>query len=126
MFDKADLLAAVRDQLRPVLRKAGFSRFNGRNAWRITPKAIDIVSVQLGREEVDEDYNIRPSRTFSVLMACCQRSAWPSHKSKRTGEMVPTKLPHDYNCSNRYRYGLDAVRHQPTWEVAVDGSNLPR
>ena len=126
MFDKRDLDVAVRDELRPVLRRAGFSRFVRRNAWRITPDAIDIVSVQLGREETDDEGYIRPSRTFFVLMACCPRAGWPAKKDKRTDEMVPAKLPNDYDCSMRHRYGLDAPRPDLRWEVAPDGSNLPR
>ena len=126
MFDKRDLDLAVREQLRPVLRRAGFSRFERRNGWRIAPQAIDIVSVQLTREAVDEDGYICPSRTFFVLMACCPRLGWPAKKNERTGEMVPTKLPNGYHCSMRNSYGWDVPRPNVQWEIARDGSNLPR
>jgi hypothetical protein len=126
VFEKRDLDAAVREQLRPVLKKAGFTRFEGRNAWRITPDAIDIVLVQLTREETDEQGYMCPSRTFFVHMACRDRRHWPGKTNPKTGTWRPTKLPRDYDCANRYRYGLDARRPHFEWEVSVDGSNLKR
>jgi hypothetical protein len=125
MFDKRDLELAVREQLRPVLKRAGFSRFVGRNAWRITSNAVDIVAVQLAREEIDEEYgNYRPSRTFFAEMGCCFRGALPVVKRKRTGESVPAKLPRLDECN--YTYRQSPLGAKPSWEVSANGLNLPR
>jgi hypothetical protein len=126
--DSKVVSAAIRAEIRPLLREQGFSRFTGRSAWRFEAGRVEVVNFQSFNS-----YNAGGigCTTYSVAVnlgtyLTSVPDLWG--RLKRDGHGL--LLPQEYEC--HYRAPLQRALRQPEltrrdiWFIDPEGRYLPK
>jgi hypothetical protein len=120
--DSRDVTRAIRGQVWPVLRTAGFDSFTGRTAWRYTESAVEVVNFQSFNASTADAVGCTPF-SFSVNLGVWLPGDYaPSLRPDSKGR----PRPQEWECSRRKR--LDKSIPQPWFEPFSrrDTSKWPR
>ena len=109
-MDSRDVTTAIRELVRPALREVGFSRFAGRNAWRIGQTKIDVVNFQSFGNWLADRLGCT-TFSFGVNVGCYFPNVPPSPLFPRTNA---NQLPKEYEC--HFRGELHRKLEQPEWD----------
>ena len=108
-MDSRDVTAAIRKLVRPALRDVGFSRFTGRDAWRLGRTKIDVVNFQSFGPSLADGLGCT-TFSFGVNLGCYLPDVPPSSVFPRGNY---DKLPKEYEC--HFRGKVHRTLQQPEW-----------
>lgn len=122
VVDARDVTRAIRRQVWPVLRTAGFDSFSGRTAWRYVDAAVDVVNFQSFSASIADAVGCTPF-SFSVNLGLwLPGDSAPRLKPDAQGR----PRPQEWQCGHRRR--LEKLIPQPWFEPFSrrDASRWPR
>jgi hypothetical protein len=96
-MDSKAVDAALRRQLRPVLRAAGFSRLTARTAWRYAGTRIDVVTFPSFSSHLAESLGCT-TYSFSLRLGCTFTEIPPRAEIPLKGDLP---VPREYDCELR-------------------------
>ena len=124
-MDSRVVAREIKNEIWPLLRRAGFSRFSSKTAWRHTPDQIHVVNFQSFNSYLANGVGCT---TFSyALNLGIYFLAIPPYYPNTKGP-DPSVKPQEYHCHFRHRLlkGIEqrVLPRRDTWYVEPDGSNL--
>ncbi|MDX5299509.1 MAG: hypothetical protein LPK85_11245 [Gammaproteobacteria bacterium] len=128
-MDSKVVSRAIKAEVWPLLRDAGFSVFSPRTAWRQHFNRVDVFSFQSFNA-----YNAGvigcTTSSFSVRLGCFLLVVPPEHAPSRLKSKGGVLIPHEHEC--QFRGSLARTFQQPElertdiWYVSPDGASLSR
>jgi hypothetical protein len=122
-MDSKTVSRALREEVRPILKDAGFTRFTSRKAWRVDPDTVQVIDFQSLNSYLAEAIG---TTTYSfgghlgVYYVALRHVPW--------GERRETP-PEEFHCQARrvLRKALEQpeLPRADLWYVSPDGRNLP-
>jgi hypothetical protein len=127
LVDSRDVNRALRAQVRPCLREAGFATFTARTAWRHWELGVDVVNFQSFNSYLADGVGCT-TFSFSVNLGIHLKYIpylLGEERLKHKGEYV---LPNEYECEIR-RPLLKSLEQaslprRDIWLIEADGNNI--
>jgi uncharacterized protein DUF4304 len=120
--DSRDVTRAIRRDVWPVLRSAGFDSFTGRTAWRYVEAAVDVINFQSFSASIADAVGCTPF-SFSLNLGVWVFGDTPP---RLKGDSKGRPRPQEWECGRRTR--LEKSIPQPWFEPFSrdDVSGWPR
>jgi hypothetical protein len=113
----------IRSEVWPVLRRQGFSKFDGRNAWRYRGPLVDVVNFQSFNSHLADGVGCT-TFSFALNLGVFLRGSTFGRRVKR--DSIGLARPQEYECSFRVnlkkRTPVDGFERADIFYVAPDGS----
>ncbi|MDQ2873637.1 MAG: hypothetical protein M3Y33_01955 [Actinomycetota bacterium] len=124
-MDGRQVGAAIRQQVRPVLKAAGFGEFTDRKAWRQSDHTIDHVAFRSFNSYIAAGVGCT-SFSFSVEAGVCFRCLDPGLRRPQAQHLTfRSVLGKNLRQPVFHPYGRQEATDRPdVWYVAPDGQNL--
>lgn len=128
---------AIRENIRPILKEAGFSKFTARNAWRYRGEIIEVVNFQFFNSNLAESVGCT-TYSFSINLGSYfkWKERMPWYRLNANNKILDT--PQEYSCDLRGFLQKNLDQHnlfhpyqeyngkdrKNVWYILEDGTNL--